>query len=305
MNLEVVWPETGRYILAVSGGADSMALLDMFARAARGRGYELVVAHFNHGLRPDAALDQQLAGETAARLGLLFETADGALGTASEASARAARHGWLERVRVARGATAILTAHHQDDLLETSLLNLARGTGRLGLAPMADTSTLRRPLIGVSRAGLRTYAKSHKIAWREDPTNADLANPRNFLRHQLLPAAELKWRESYLELIKELNGLNKKIDQSVSVLLDTAQSGSETFSLARKMIQNLSPAEVEEIIVAAARHLRPGIQLDARLVNQAARFAQAGEPRKFRPLRAGLIVTITRNFVNVTTKAPQ
>src|SRR5258708_4792170 len=138
MHQLVKWPAAGKYLLAVSGGGDSMALLDLMAGASGERGYELVVAHFDHGLRPNSAAD---------------------------------RHIGLEQPRAARLAAAVVTAHHLDDLIETSLLNLARGSGRRGLAPM-QRGPLLRPLLGVTRDQLRDYAAAHNLRWHEDPTNA-------------------------------------------------------------------------------------------------------------------------------------
>jgi len=302
--LNVKWPPPGRYLLAVSGGADSMVLLDLFAHAAADRSYQLTVAHFNHGVRSDAAQDQQLVGATAAHFNLPFVSETASLAGASEATARAARHGWLDRQRRVQNASAILTAHHQNDLLETSLLNLARGSGRFGLAPMASTATILRPLMAVTRQDLRTYAAAHNVAWREDSTNADLSNPRNFIRHRLLPAAPAGWPARYLELIENLAELNTKIDQSISEMLDAAQAAEHTYSFPKKFIQTLSLAELEEVILAAARRLQPGIQLDSRLVREVAAFAKTGQTGKFRPLRQGVTLQHTRSAVNLTTKSP-
>src|SRR5437868_6802867 len=157
LNL-VNWPPKGKYVLAVSGGADSMALLDLMATAAGEHGYELVVGHFDHGLRPDSSADRRFVQGEAARHGLDFIYHEAHLRRASEAAARDARYAWLEQGRAKSGAASIVIAHHQDDLIETSLLNLARGIGRRGLAPMQKSAPLR-PLLQLSRAQLRSYAE--------------------------------------------------------------------------------------------------------------------------------------------------
>src|SRR5260221_102633 len=121
----------GKYIVAVSGGVDSMALLDMLVVLP---GLELVVAHFERGIRADSDQDRQLVAATAARYGLPFVFMRGNLGAGvSEAAARTARYAFLGRVRGAHNAGAIITAHHQDDVIETALINLVRGTGSRGL----------------------------------------------------------------------------------------------------------------------------------------------------------------------------
>jgi tRNA(Ile)-lysidine synthetase-like protein len=304
LDSRVRWPAAGRYILAVSGGADSMVLLDVCARAAAERGFELVVAHFDHGLRDGSAADLAFVAAAAARYGLAFESHAAGLGHASEASARAARHLWLEQIRAIHIAAAVLTAHHQDDLLETSLLNLARGSGRLGLAPMQTSPTIVRPLLSLTRADLRAYAKLAKITWREDPTNADIGNARNLLRHLLLPAADVVWRSRYLELIEKVAELNTKIAQSISVILESAYIDEHTYSFPVETVRALTPPELEELLLAAARSLHPGIQLDRPLVADIAQFAQTGRSGKYRPLRQGLVVVIAPGFISLTTKSP-
>ncbi len=311
VNPRVDWPPAGRYALAVSGGADSMVLLDLFAAAAPARGYELVVAHFDHGLRADSAADAGFVAAAARRLGLPFEHAAAGLGRASEARARAARHAWLEQVRTAAGATAILTAHHQDDLLETSLLNLARGSGRLGLAPMSKTrlggltaGAIARPLLAATRAQLRAYAAVHHVAWREDPTNAGLANPRNLLRHRLLAAAGPSWRRRYLALVAELAALNTKIDQTLGDIIAPARMSPDTLQFDRDFVNSLSAPQLQELILAAARALHPGIQLDRRLVTQAAAFARTGRTGTHRPLRLNILLMLKKGTLHITTNAP-
>ncbi|GAC1369299.1 MAG: hypothetical protein NVSMB39_1010 [Candidatus Saccharimonadales bacterium] len=301
--LDIAWPAPGRYILAVSGGADSMVLLEVLARAADLRDYELIVAHFDHGIRADSRLDRDFVEAAAARYGLPFEVDEGKLGRASEAAARAARHAWLEELSGRRGVGAILTAHHQDDLLETSLLNLARGSGRLGLAPMGESATIIRPLINLTRAELRDYAEQAHVTWREDPTNADISNPRNLLRHRLLPAAAAAWCESYLKLASNMARLNTFIAQNICAILNDYVC-PEGYDFSRSFITSLSTAEREELLLAAARSLRPGLQLDRPLVTEIANFAATGRSGKYRPLRQDLIIQIVPGFVKLTTKAP-
>ena len=303
-KLPVNWPPSSRYILAVSGGADSMVLLDLFVRAASEHKYELIVAHFDHGIRTDSAADRRLVEDAAAHHSLPFEAQTANLRGSGEAAARAARDTWLEQVRQKRHAAAILTAHHQDDLIETSLLNLARGTNRLGLAPMAASPTILRPLLGTSRAKLREYACARDVVWHEDSTNADQSNPLNFLRLSLLPSASLDWRNRYLELIATLTELNTKIDQSISEMLESARLDPQTYSFPTAQITDLDTLELQELIVAASRALQPGIQLDEPLIREIAAFAKNATTGKFRPLRQGVLCVRTRKGVNLTTNVP-
>src|SRR5579871_6122810 len=105
---------SGKYILAVSGGVDSMALLDILSKKS---GLALIVAHFNHGIRADAEADETLVKEAARRKGLAVEIGYGRLGSgASEEKARKARYEFLKRIMLKHQADAVVTAHHQDDL---------------------------------------------------------------------------------------------------------------------------------------------------------------------------------------------
>ncbi|HEY2003749.1 MAG TPA: tRNA lysidine(34) synthetase TilS [Candidatus Saccharimonadia bacterium] len=299
MKLNVAWPPPGRYILAVSGGADSMVLLDLMTASAGERGYKLVVAHFDHGLRPDSAHAARLVAATVEHHRLPFVTMAAHLAHASEAQARAARHAWLEHVRAEHQAAAIITAHHQDDLLETSLLNLTRGTGRRGLAPMQDSGRIARPLLGLTRKQLRAYAGAHQLVWDEDPTNADLANPRNLLRHVILPNAATDWSSHYLELLAHLSILNKQIAQGLGSLLDDARSGPSGYSFPRSLIRDLSLNEVAELIHAAARRLHPEVEPGRRTLEELALFSKTSRPHHRRPLYRDIFVVVDRAHISV------
>lgn len=328
----IAWPPLGRYVLAVSGGADSMTLLHVLAAAAPQRDYELVVAHFDHGLRLDSAADHDFVRAAADHYGLPFTAHAARLGTASEDAARQARHTWLAQTCRRHQAAAVITAHHQDDLIETSLLNLARGSGRRGLAPMQPTSPpaetpapILRPLLAVSRAELRRYAAAHHLNWREDPTNADLTNPRNFLRHRLLAVATPDWRRRYLKLISQLAVLNPAIDTRLHQLLapqnalPKIENNSQKFPMSpnqngtsvkptppagytfpRALVQDLSLTELAELLAAAARQLSPGIELDRRLVQELTLFAKTAPPHRHRPLHQGLELSTHPHSLKLT-----
>ena len=209
--------DPGTYIIAVSGGVDSMVLLDILYRLSNTR---LIVAHFDHGIRPDSAPDRKLVQKAAAGYGLPFVYEEGVLGkTASEQAARTARYDFLERMRMRYGASAVITAHHQNDVLETALLNLLRGTGRRGLASLRSTHSYIRPLLQVAKPQILHYAAAHTICWREDPTNADESYLRNYIRHRLLPKFSDSDRDKLLAIIREQTVVNEAIDSLLSEIL--------------------------------------------------------------------------------------
>lgn len=178
---------SGRYIVAVSGGVDSVVLLDMLAGQP---GLELIVAHFDHGIRGDSADDAQFVGAIARTYGFQFETKREELGTsASEELARERRYEFLRGLAQAHDAK-LVTAHHSDDIIETIGINLSRGTGWRGLAVL--DSDVVRPLLKLSKADILEYARLHQLTWREDSTNASDAYLRNRLRRKMsqLPADE-------------------------------------------------------------------------------------------------------------------
>lgn len=185
-------------VAAVSGGADSVALLDRLHADGRWR---IVCWHLDHGLRPDSAADAAWVADLAARLGIpsAGERADvrAALrGDGLEEAARRVRYARLAEACVRLGAAAACTAHHRDDQTETALLQILRGCGPegpAGIAPernLAPGVRLLRPLLHATRAELVAHCRARGLVWREDPSNADLALRRNRLRHEVLPEWE-------------------------------------------------------------------------------------------------------------------
>jgi len=196
---------SARAVVAVSGGADSVALLLGLHRLASGQGGRprLLVAHARHDLREEAAADATFVVDLAARLGipcairdLRVRSPDGVRGEGIEGRARRLRRDFFVDVAREHGARFVVVAHTADDQAETILHRSLRGTGLAGLGGMAggrqlsDGVALLRPLLAVPRGVVREYLESCGQAWREDATNADVRYARNFLRHEILPRCE-------------------------------------------------------------------------------------------------------------------
>ena len=188
-------------IVAVSGGADSVALLVGLARLSP-PGARLVVAHACHDLRPDAGDDRRFVADLAARLGVACESRALAVrddpegrGEGIEARARRLRYDFFIDAAYAHAARHVLVGHTADDQAETILHRAMRGTGVAGLSGMrpsrtlADGVALLRPLLALPRAAGRAFLETEGEAWREDATNADPRYARNFLRHDVLARA--------------------------------------------------------------------------------------------------------------------
>jgi tRNA(Ile)-lysidine synthase len=186
-------------VLAVSGGPDSMALLHGATALSPSRGWQLIVGHLDHGLRPDSAADAAFVTEAADAHGLTWRLrrTDVAVeaserGVGIEEAGRAARYAFLEEIAADLGSESlVVTAHTADDQAETVLFNLARGTGLRGLRGMrARRGRVVRPLLHVRRADLRAALDGAGIPYRLDPTNDDLTRARARIRGDLLPALE-------------------------------------------------------------------------------------------------------------------
>lgn len=178
-------------LLAVSGGADSTALLLGSARLAGALGLRLEVACLDHGLRPEAKAEVAGVAELAARLGLPFHTRALALEAAPalEERARQARYSALEEIRAGRGLEWIATAHTASDQAETLLMRLARGAslkGAAGVLPRRER--ILRPLLACTRAEVEAFLSSLGQGYTRDPMNEDPAFLRTRIRRGALPA---------------------------------------------------------------------------------------------------------------------
>src|SRR5437660_8452356 len=185
-----LFPESGVAVVAVSGGPDSVALLDLLHGAAAALELTLVVAHADHGIQPASRAVAETVARLAARLGLPFELGELALGPGtSETAARRARYAWLRDVQAARAARYPVTAHHQDDRVETVLLRVLRGSAPAGLAGMTARARggLVRPLLPFSRAELAAHVAARGLAAHDDPANRDPVHLRSWVRGTLLP----------------------------------------------------------------------------------------------------------------------
>ena len=192
-------PARGQTIVAgLSGGPDSVALLDALASLRRRRGFRVVAAYLDHGLRAGAAEDGAFCAELCGGLDVPYRSGSADVRARAarekgglEQASRRERYAFLRRVRDEEGAVAIAVAHTRDDQAETLLLRLLRGAGATGLAGMRPRSgDVLRPLLAVSRQDVLAHLRERGLAWREDPSNADLAHRRNRVRHELLPYLE-------------------------------------------------------------------------------------------------------------------
>ncbi len=212
-----------KYIVAVSGGIDSVVLLHKMVQHPE---FELIVAHFDHGIRDDSHDDAVFVEQLAAEYGLLFETKREELGkNASEALARERRYAFLRRLSKKHSAR-LVTAHHGDDVVETIAINLQRGTGWRGLAVL--DSDVMRPLLSITKDEIRQYAKKHHLSWHEDSTNASDDYLRNRIRHKTNMLSD-EHKRQLLGLRAQQVASKKLIDEEVHRVIGEGPQYSRYF----------------------------------------------------------------------------
>ena len=197
-----------RKLLAVSGGIDSVVMLHLF-RADK----EAIVVHFDHGIRESSAEDCAFVERLAKEYGLRFCSRRMELGeTCSEEKARSSRYAFFESL-CESPEDKIYTAHHQNDLLESAVINLLRGTGWRGLAPLRN-SHIERPLLSWTKADIYRYATEHNLHFRLDQTNNEDKYLRNRVRKKLAELPETK-KQELLKLCVRQREIAAEIDNII------------------------------------------------------------------------------------------
>ncbi len=286
---------TKAYGVAVSGGADSVALLLLLHAA----GFRLLhVLHLNHGLRGlesdgDAAFTQALAAElalpcTVLHLDVAAEAQE--RGLSLEETGRQLRHHFFAEKQVTGSLHGILLAHHADDLAETVLLHLFRGTAGKGLAGLAPKTTLSvtttctqapvelillRPLLGIRRDALRSWLEARGQTWREDHTNAEPVAARNRLRNELLPLANAIFDRDVTPAILRL-AEQQRADQTF--LSDTLAAVPLTPRLPVATLRKFSPSLAQRLLVKWLTEEHRITSISSQLVHAAMRLVHESSP---------------------------
>jgi tRNA(Ile)-lysidine synthetase-like protein len=266
-------PRNKTLLLAVSGGCDSIALLELFHRKKLSS--KLTAVHVNHRLRPDADSDQEFVEHVCRErnIPLEVEVLDPVSRPARQSLemwGREHRYTAFAHARKKFNADFVLTAHHRDDVVETFCLRIWRGTGFSGLAgiPFQRAGGIVRPLLPIRKTDLAEWLSSLGTTWREDGSNTDESIPRNWVRHQLLP--EWRKKESDLDerifrLTQDISGLQPSwhhwsnatypVDEVISrggIPMEWLRDGETDASLLRRLlpligIEKPSPEVLAEI----------------------------------------------------------
>ena len=249
-ELEKLSPEysTKKFILAVSGGVDSMVLLDGFNKL----NLNIEVAHFNFQLRREEAdSDEELVKEVCSKNGIPFNknTANTTTyavekGLSIQEAARELRYNWFFKLLKEKNADYIVTGHHADDSIETFFINLLRGSGIKGLCGIKNTPQIVRPLLPISRLEVEQYAKTNNVLFRNDSSNESLKYKRNFVRKKIIPELNKEIKTSSSSILKSIGHLNQANEYLEKKLAEDAEKitsavGNIICIDTRPLIQNI------------------------------------------------------------------
>ncbi|MGS0763223.1 tRNA lysidine(34) synthetase TilS [Syntrophomonas curvata] len=215
-------------IVGVSGGPDSMALLHILASLRPGLGFDLAAAHLNHGLRPEAAAEENFVREYCASRGIAFYSCRLDIGQLArrekkslEEAGRESRYRYFAELADKLGASRIATAHHQDDNAETVLLNLVRGSGIKGLRGIRPLNgMIIRPLLCLTRSDIENYLDINSIEYCIDQSNYSTDYLRNRIRHQLLPLLKQDYNPRIMESLNQLAAIAAAENEAMELETD-------------------------------------------------------------------------------------
>jgi tRNA(Ile)-lysidine synthase len=257
------FPKPGTAVVAVSGGADSTALVDLLHGVAADFGLTLVVAHADHGIQSDSGNVGAIVRDLAGQYGLPFELGELRLGpSATETAARRARYAWLRDVQRQRHAAYLVTAHHRDDQIETVLLRVLRGSAPAGLAGIAARGRggLVRPLLPFTRRELGNHVAARGLQAYEDRANADPRHLRSWVRTTLLPVLSERLGPRVLDDVQRVGrhaALDRRAWDSALELVPELelQTSSAGFDVARNVLRGYDDALAVALLRAAARRV--------------------------------------------------
>ena len=307
-------PPTAPILVALSGGRDSVTLLDALVAMARPAGHALSVVHVHHGLSPNADAWAQFCVGLCVEHNIALEVRRVDIARAPqaslEASARTARYAALTTAAKMQGIAHVMLGHHRDDQAETLLLQLLRGAGPRGLAGMPQAMrdrggvTWLRPLLEVSRASIDAYADVARLRFIDDESNRVLAHRRNAVRHQVMPAlaAVFPRPEHTLARAARLQADAARLADDLATL-DAGDIGSRT-ALDRHRLAALPPHRAANVLRWFLRQHGLPAPSSVRLEAMLAQLRHARDDARIRLMHAGRAVGIHRGRVFVHALPP-
>jgi tRNA(Ile)-lysidine synthase len=305
-------------IVGVSGGADSLCLMETLRRA----GYPVIVAHFDHQLRAESSRDADMVEQTAARLNLEFLVDHADVKVYSvieklsvEEAARKLRYKFLFGLARKRGSQAVAVGHTADDQVETILMHLLRGSGLSGLKGMSFRTIIKsfdpdipliRPLLNVWREETIRFCKDHELATQRDPSNDSLEYKRNRIRHSLIPVLESynpKFREVLARTSQSLQGDHAIVAEAVDNAWQKTTSilDQDVVIIKADLFRGYSIGLQRNLIKRVMQALRPDVDVDFGVLERAVILInQNGGPSQIE-LTAGLCLLREGNSIYIFT----
>lgn len=275
-------------VIAVSGGVDSVVLLDMLAKK---KSDELTVACFDHGMRPESVEDVYFVRDLAEKYKLEFVTKREELLGVNEELARDRRYQFLFSVAQEKQAQ-LATAHHLDDLVETVALNIQRGTRWRGLAGMSD-ERISRPLLKRTKSELTQYALDERLEWREDETNQEDLYARNRMRKKLSRLPYDKKIKIY-DLWQKQISLRQAIDREVLI---------SDFPVLNRYFLTMTDDKVAHELIYEYILRTYGVSLLSAQIGYILVAVKTGRPGSVWQIGQGLVMVMTARDVTITRDA--
>jgi len=258
-----MFPESGLVLVCVSGGADSMCLLEVMRHISFERGFSVAVTHFNHNLRGEESdRDEEFVHEYCLQCGVQFYSGDGDVmhhakvnGLSVEAAARELRYSFFDDLAETLDAKRIVTAHTADDNTETLIINLTRGAGANGLSGIPPVrGKVIRPMLGISRQEVEQFLNERNILYVEDSTNSIDVYTRNKIRHSVIP------------ILKEINPRLNEATMTTSALM----RGDET------MLSDLANLFIGDLCVGLTVNIEDILKLPVSVASRVIRKLYGG-----------------------------
>ena len=300
-----------KYIVAVSGGLDSITLLYLLVKLTSGEvdssdrpeldelaklnitdKSQIIAVHVNHQIRPDSDKTEDFVRRICEQYQVQFYSTKLKLKNTSEDEARRERYLALNQAKLKFKASAIITAHNQNDAIETAIINLVRGTGWRGICALNSTREVTRPLLSLSRPEITKIAAEANLIWHEDSTNSDESYLRNKIRKSILPEFSKDETEQLSLIINNLGAIKKDADAIFKEIIEHSEDG---FSLLRSQItsQNFSKKMLTEALIYILPKL--GATYDKKVVASLSEFClSAVNGKKFMQAGNGVVVDCTR-----------
>lgn len=295
------WQPDSGLVLGVSGGPDSVCLLDIFAALAQKYPLKLHIVHINYGLRgADSLKDERFVSNLAANyeLPLTILAAGGLSQSVSEDDLRRIRYDFFESERLRLGFDLIAVAHSLDDQAETVLHRLIRGSGLKGLSAMsAKSGRIIRPLLSISRAEIVRYLKNRTLRYRIDKSNRSEQYLRNRIRHKLLPLLEKDFNPSIRRTLAA-NAVNFSDDNA---LLDRLSSGylRRGYAESCRKLLSLDPSMQRRVLIQTIEKVKPGTDIEGQHIHELLKALRSRKNKARNVSFSGLKITFRGDKITI------